>query len=274
MNGRVRVSTSASTRVSARFIASAANHAVTAGLFLTAGLLIAGCGVRNGAPAGAARLEGQVTYRERIALPPDAIAYVHLVTAGDEEGPPIAEDRIAPAGQVPVRFTLEYPESSIDTARSYALRARIEDGAGRVLFETARSVPVEPWSARTVEILLTRPQREEVPESNPEPWERARRAGADIRGIGQEPGWTVEVHEGERIILVSAYGERTDTFPSPVRETLTAGAERYTASVPRAVEVRVEPTSCSDVMSGERFPLTITVIAPPDTLRGCGRRLD
>jgi uncharacterized membrane protein len=213
-------------------------------------------------------------YRERIALPPDAIAYVHLVAAGDEGGPPIAEDRVAPAGQVPVRFTLEYMATAIDTASAYALRARIEDGTGRVLFETQRSVPVQPWSARTVEILLRAPERAGTPESSAEPWERARLAGADIRGIGQEPGWTVEVHEGERIVLVSEYGARTETFRAPVRHALAGGAERYTASGTRPIEVTVEPVACADVMSGEPFPLTITVIAPPDTLRGCGRRLE
>jgi uncharacterized membrane protein len=52
------------------------------------------------------------------------------------------------------------------------------------------------------------------------------------------------------------------------------GGNRYTAAEPRPIEVTVEDRGCADVMSGEPFPLTVTVVAAADTLRGCGRRLN
>ena len=241
---------------------------------LVAGAMLAvACSTRN-AGVGAERwtLAGQVTYRERILLPAAAIAFVELVDAEGEASPAVAEDRVAPAGQVPIRFELEYAAQAIDSARGYALRARIEDGAGRVLFETPRPVPVQPWSTRTVEILL-HAARTGQDTAGGDAWERARAAGAAVRGIGQEPGWTVEVYEGDRIVLSTGYGTRTETYTSLARSTI-AGGRRYTAAEPRPIVVTVEDLRCADVMSGEAFPLTVTVVAAADTLRGCGRRLN
>jgi putative lipoprotein len=232
---------------------------------------VVACGARNGSVAAERwTLAGQITYRERILLPSAAIAFVELVEAGGEASPAVAEDRIAPSGQVPIRFELEYAASAIDTARGYALRARIEDGAGRVLFETARPVPVQPWSARTVEILLNAARG--TGPTQTDAWARARAAGAMLRAIGQEPGWTVEVYD-DRIVLASDYGTRTETYTRPVQSTIPGG-RRYTASAPGPIEVTVEDRGCADVMSGEPFPLTVTVVAAADTLRGCGRRLN
>jgi uncharacterized membrane protein len=216
-----------------------------------------------------------------MALPPNAIAIVELVDARAAQASvtPLAQDRIAPAGQVPIRFGLVADGASIDTAGAYGLRARIEDGAGRVLFSTAEPIRVTPWSASTVEILLyaAAPPPDSAQSARPpesaDPWLRARAAGVDVRAIGQEPGWTLELFEGDRIVLVSDYGARTESFPWSSGSPFTGGV-RYVASGERTIEVTVEDRRCTDVMSGDSFALTVTVVAPPDTLRGCGRRLN
>mgnify|MGYP003654375749 FL=1 len=38
------------------------------------------------------------------------------------------------------------------------------------------------------------------------PWEDARRRGVDFRGVGNEPGWHVEIQAGRQILFVSGYG--------------------------------------------------------------------
>jgi hypothetical protein len=45
------------------------------------------------------------------------------------------------------------------------------------------------------------------------PWVDARARGALFRGLGQEPGWHLEIHP-ERIVMVYQYGERRVVTPN------------------------------------------------------------
>ncbi len=85
-------------------------------------------------------LPGTVTYRARIALPPDAVATVSLQ---DDAGGTIAETRVPAEGrQVPLPFALQFDRSRLVAGADYRLHARIRDGGGRVLFETSPPLPV------------------------------------------------------------------------------------------------------------------------------------
>ena len=84
---------------------------------------------------------GSVAYRERMALPPDAVVHVSLIDASrmDAVAPVIAETTIVAAGkQVPIPYTLRYDRSRIDATHSYAVRAVIRSGE-RMLFTTNTS---------------------------------------------------------------------------------------------------------------------------------------
>lgn len=90
-----------------------------------------------------ARVVGSVSYRERIALTPEAIVEVFLddVSRADAPATTLASTRIERPGQVPVRFELTYDPLRIDPTHRYAIRARIiEDG--QLSFTTAHSEPV------------------------------------------------------------------------------------------------------------------------------------
>ncbi len=80
-------------------------------------------------PARAAEqvLTGEVTYRERMALPPQAIVTVRLsdVSLADAPDAQIAVQEISPAGQVPVKFRLSFDPSVLRLRAIYALQARI-----------------------------------------------------------------------------------------------------------------------------------------------------
>jgi putative lipoprotein len=97
--------------------------------------------------ACAAQVSGQVkgtaTYRERTALPPDAVfeATLEDVSKADARAEVIGRTRIDRPGNPPIAFEIRYDASRIDPARRYAVRARILAG-GKLFFTTDRSYPV------------------------------------------------------------------------------------------------------------------------------------
>ncbi len=98
------------------------------------------------APAMGAKLtiSGDVTYRERIALPAAAILSVALVDLAAPEAEVIsAEAPIAAAGQVPLTFTLNVDESVLAAGRNYGLVARIVAEDGAIWFRNAEPYPLD-----------------------------------------------------------------------------------------------------------------------------------
>ncbi len=94
-----------------------------------AALVLAGCSGAGRMPDGATgEVTGTVTYRQRIALPPDAVIRVRLADVSRQDVPAdvLAEVDIPSAGrQVPIPFRLTYPVARIDPAHTYAVSARI-----------------------------------------------------------------------------------------------------------------------------------------------------
>lgn len=108
-------------------------------------------------PALAAKvsLPGQVNYRERIALPPDASLEIQLVDQTMPGAPPRIDVK-APIGQgqVPLSFTLAFEDALILPNHSYALIAAISDPTG-LLFRNFAPYAVNPLSpAEPVLIVL------------------------------------------------------------------------------------------------------------------------
>ncbi len=76
----------------------------------------------------AATVSGTVSYRQRIALPSDAILVVRLedVSRADAPSTVVAEQTIETAGQqVPIAFTLTYEPDQIQPQNRYVVRAQI-----------------------------------------------------------------------------------------------------------------------------------------------------
>lgn len=110
------------------------------------------------APATATAVTGTLTYRERIALPPDAVATVVLIDASRADAPAvtIAEQTIAPAGQVPIPFGLAYDPARIDPRLRYVVRGTITAG-GQLLYTSTQAYPVITQGAPVqVEVVLRR----------------------------------------------------------------------------------------------------------------------
>lgn len=81
----------------------------------------------DGGAAAAGQLRGEVSYRERIVLPPNAIVEVTLldITRRDGLGELVAAVQIRPRGQVPIRFEIRFADHEIDPRRIYGIHARI-----------------------------------------------------------------------------------------------------------------------------------------------------
>jgi putative lipoprotein len=112
---------------------------------------------RNGHTLDAS-INGTVTYRERIALPPDAVVVVTLedVSCADAPAPVIAQQTIKPQGQVPITFALRYDPTALDARHQYTVRARIDDAQGKPLWTTSDFYPVSPREPHPIDILVHR----------------------------------------------------------------------------------------------------------------------
>lgn len=91
-----------------------------------------------------ATVTGSVTYRPRIALPPNAVVEVQLVDVSRADAPAItlASQRIITGGrQVPIPFELVYNPNQIDPRMTYAVQARISVD-GELQFINTRRFPV------------------------------------------------------------------------------------------------------------------------------------
>ncbi|HVU11408.1 MAG TPA: YbaY family lipoprotein [Phototrophicaceae bacterium] len=102
-------------------------------------------------------LTGTVTYRERMALPPDAVVRVQLqdVSVADAPSLLLGEQVIVTNGaQVPIPFMVSYPASAIQDGHRYSVSARISDGQGNLLFITDTNVPVITDGSPTSDIQL------------------------------------------------------------------------------------------------------------------------
>lgn len=106
------------------------------------------------------------------------------------------------------------------------------------------------------------------------PWEEARRRGVDFRAIGQEPGWSLEVQHGGKMLFISGYGASRILLPTPepdIEEDLVV----YTVTTERhdmQVEITVE--HCQDTMSGEVFENSVHISLDDKNYQGCGLALE
>jgi putative lipoprotein len=108
-------------------------------------------------------VSGTVAYRERMALPADAVVQVQLsdVSRQDAPAPVIAETTFTAGGrQVPLPFELRYAAEQIESSHSYAVRATIRQ-EGMLLFTTdAVHSVITRGNPEKVDLMLVRTRGE------------------------------------------------------------------------------------------------------------------
>lgn len=102
-------------------------------------------------------VSGSITYLERIALGPEAVAHVRIVDLDlvDKPGFLVAQKSIHSPHAIPIEFELPYWMQRIESGHTYALQARIEED-GKVRFATAEDVKFDAKQPTKQEIVLKR----------------------------------------------------------------------------------------------------------------------
>jgi uncharacterized lipoprotein YbaY len=105
----------------------------------------------------AGTLTGTATYRERIALPPEAVFEVLIedIARADAPATVIGRQRLAPAGLPPFRFAIPYDDSAVSPRGRYTLRATARH-RGELLFTTDTVTPVLDGRPGPVKLLLVK----------------------------------------------------------------------------------------------------------------------
>ena len=117
--------------------------------------------------------------------------------------------------------------------------------------------------------------RQDAPPVTGSPWADAKARGIAFRAIGTEPGWMLEVGQGERPALHAEldYGERV--LDVAAMQPLS-GLSGYVGTAADGARVRLvlERRACSDGMSDDVYPVAVQLEAGDRNYRGCGRFLD
>lgn len=104
------------------------------------------------------KVTGILAYRERIALPDDAVIIIKLedVSLADAPSKVIAKHRFESNGaQVPFEFDLAYDTSKIEARHRYSVSARIEvDGQLRFITDTSYPVITDDNHTESVNLRL------------------------------------------------------------------------------------------------------------------------
>jgi putative lipoprotein len=111
-------------------------------------------------------VRGTATYRERMALPPNAVLEATLedVSKTDAKGAIIGQTRVEHPRNPPIRFTIPFDPKRIKPNRQYAVRARILVD-GKPFFATDQTYPVLTGGGGSeVELMLRRPAATAVAE--------------------------------------------------------------------------------------------------------------
>lgn len=133
------------------------------------------------------------------------------------------------------------------------------------------------WSQGS-EALIETPERSYtgcVSDEGGSGWADAKERGVDFRAIGQEPGWLLDIHEGDSIAVTTDYGQAHYRFPSVDREPDgNAGTISYRVRTEaHRMTVVIEDEPCRDSMSGWPYETTVSMTLDGREFQGCGRRL-
>lgn len=154
-------------------------------------------------PARAGTLRGEAWYRERIALPPEAVFEAVLLDVSRADAAAIlGRARLEPAGNPPFRFEIDYDAAAIRRGHRYAVRATVTL-TGDLYFTTDRTYPAFGVGDRALRILLVRSRAgsgRSAPGSAGSPLRNTYRK---LTHLADAPTRTVEQHREAHLIFAA-----------------------------------------------------------------------
>jgi putative lipoprotein len=99
---------------------------------------------------GETSVTGTIVYRERIALPDNAVVRVAIVDT--TSGQPLNNRIIPDPGQPPISYEVPYDESRVNESLMYVVDVTTEEGGGNPLFVTRQNFPVITLGNPTSEV--------------------------------------------------------------------------------------------------------------------------
>lgn len=234
--------------------------------------------------SGADAVRAIVTYRERIALPADAIIELRLSDVTDRGSPrPVVAQVVIPTDgrQVPIPAELRYDSGNVRPDREYALHATILSG-DRSMFTTSTPYPVITLgNPALVEMTLDRVSAEGRVHRSPENtrWRLLEvagepavvAAGADVPGLRLVSGRrTVEGNTGCNLFSGPyeirgrslQFGELTTTLRACVDPAMNQQEGAFLTMLEATRHWRV--TADTLVLSGAAGQVARFVADPPD----------
>jgi uncharacterized lipoprotein YbaY len=113
--------------------------------------------VNNVEQTDLATVTGTVTYRPRIALPPNAVLEVQLVDVSLADAPAIvlsSQSIVTGGRQVPIPFELIYNPDKIDPPMTYAVQARITVDGELQFINTRRFSVISQGNPNRIEVVV------------------------------------------------------------------------------------------------------------------------
>ncbi|NBC17602.1 MAG: hypothetical protein GVY18_09850 [Bacteroidetes bacterium] len=134
-----------------------------ASALLLAALLLTVAACRSG---GNADVTGSLVFLEQMTLPEDAAAHVRLVDVTDTSAVDVlAENTLTELGELPIRYTVPYDTTEIDSARTYAIRAEVVSGDEVLLRSPYDFLVLTQGHSQQVDVLLRPPSPPDAPPS-------------------------------------------------------------------------------------------------------------
>jgi uncharacterized lipoprotein YbaY/heat shock protein HslJ len=217
---------------------------------------------------------GELTYRERIAVPPQSTAVVELrdVSVADAQSVVVTE-RIDLAGrQIPIPFRLTLDRAKLASGRRYSVRGAIISLVQQPLWSTteAHFVDTTPEKAELGTLMMTRASAQGAGQSpTTQPGGPPGAPSGTLTATGNEPGWKLEI-AGQQFTLLLNNGSTRVVAPRTSPET-TGDTTKYVSTVDgRPLTATIVRRVCADSMSGMPHPNTVVVLFNGQGLRGCG----
>ena len=229
----------------------------------------AGCEptARVGSGGGMLEVTGELTYLQRIALPPESAAVIELqdVSIADLPAAVVAEERIDLEGrQVPIPFRLTVDRGDLAGNRRYSVRGTIVGPEGRLLWTTTAAHLVDPAAENVaLGVLMLSPA------AGPQETAGSGGSGEILIARGNEPGWRVDISPME-VVLLADTGQTRLAGPGAVPEVDGDTRTYRTRLDGQPLVVTFVRRLCADSMTGMPHPYTVTVFFEDRELTGCG----